>query len=128
MALTQRGEAAAKAGECRRCGAFCDKLVDPWGCIQLRCAYLYTYVDELSGRRFIGCMNKVFKGEVDLDAVEAGRGALGGLKMTGDPLPQCQFTVERAYEGDGPAYDCVNPRFFDCVDEVRVFDLRNALI
>jgi hypothetical protein len=39
--------------------------------------------------------------------------------------------VEPCYEGDGPAYDCVNPRFFDCTDAgpegIRAFDLRNAL-
>jgi hypothetical protein len=51
--------------------------------------------------------------------------------MSGDPLPQCQFSVERAYEGDGPAYECVNKRFFDAPDDtaeaIRAFDLRNAL-
>ena len=51
--------------------------------------------------------------------------------MTGEPLPQCQFRVEPAYEGDGPAYACVNPRFFDCTDDgpegLRAFDLRDAL-
>ena len=50
--------------------------------------------------------------------------------MTGEPLPQCQFTVEPCYDGDGRGYDCVNPRFFDCTDEgpegIRAFDLRNA--
>ena len=39
--------------------------------------------------------------------------------------------VERAYEGSGPAYECTNPRFFDCTDEgpegLRAFDLRDAL-
>ena len=54
-----------------------------------------------------------------------------GLKMTGDPLPQCQVKIEPAYEGDGPDFECVNPRFFDCTDAgsegLRVFDLRDAL-
>ena len=56
-------------------------------------------------------------------------GAMAAIKMTGEPLPQCQFTVEPAYEGDGPAFDCVNPRFFDAPDEERPgsFDLRDAL-
>ena len=53
------------------------------------------------------------------------------LKMTGDPLPHCQFTVERAFEGEGPAYECVNRRFFDAPDDhpesIRAFDLRNTL-
>ena len=44
--------------------------------------------------------------------------------MTGDPLPQCQFRVEPAYEGGGPQHECVNPRFFDAD---QGFDLRDAL-
>jgi hypothetical protein len=51
--------------------------------------------------------------------------------MTGEPLPQCQFRVEPSYEGAGSAYECVNPRFFDCTDAspegIRAFDLRSAL-
>ena len=42
-----------------------------------------------------------------------------------------QFRVEPSYEGEGAAYNCVNPRFFDCTDAgpegLRAFDLRNAL-
>ena len=78
-------------------------------------------------------MNKVFRGEIDLDLflLAERTGGYGGIKMTGNPLPQCQFRVERAYEGDGPAFECVNRRFFDCpdggVDGIRVFDLRNSL-
>jgi hypothetical protein len=133
MALKQRGEETAQVGECRQCRTFCDKLIEPRGCLELRCRFLYSYVDELTGLRYMGCMRKVFKGEVDMDAFEAAEraGGYGGLKMTGDPLPQCQFRVEPAYEGDGPDYECVNPRFFDCTDAgsegVRVFDLRDAL-
>jgi hypothetical protein len=97
------------------------------------CRFLYSYDDPTSGRRYMGCLNKVFKGEIDVEAFHAAErgGGFGGIKMTGEPLPQCQFTVERAYEGDGPGFECVNRRFFDCVDDgengVRVFDLRNSL-
>lgn len=94
------------------------------------CSYLYTYVDMLNGEQYLGCMQEVFGAEVQLSAVLA-PGGFGGVKMTGSPLPQCQFSVERAYEGTGPAYDCVNPRFFDCTDQgpegIRAFDLRNVL-
>ena len=75
-------------------------------------------------------MQEVFAAEIELDAVLV-PGGFGGVKMTGPPLPQCQFAVERAYEGEGPAFDCVNPRFFDCTDQgpegLRAFDLRDAL-
>jgi hypothetical protein len=131
--LKQRGEQKETAGECRRCNTFCDKMIEPRGCLELRCRYLYSYADELSGRRFMGCMRKVFKGEIDIEAFETAErhGGYGGLKMTGDPLPQCEFRIEPAYEGEGPDFECVNPRFFDCTDAgpngVRVFDLRDAL-
>jgi hypothetical protein len=131
--LKQRGEQKETAGECRRCNTFCDKMIEPRGCLELRCRYLYSYADELSGRRFMGCMRKVFKGEIDIEAFEAAErhGGYGGLKMTGDPLPQCEFRIEPAYEGEGPDFECVNPRFFDCTDAgpngVRVFDLRDSL-
>jgi len=130
MPAQQKEEHAARTGECRQCRSFCDKMVEPRGCIEMRCRYLYSYVDMLNGNQYVGCMQKVYAAEVELDSVLE-RGGFGGVKMTGDPLPHCPFTVEQAYEGSGPAYDCVNPRFFDCTDQglegLRAFDLRNAL-
>jgi hypothetical protein len=81
----------------------------------------------------MGCVKQVFQAEIDIEMFEdAERGAgYGGIKMTGDPLPQCQFRVEPCYEGAGPDFACVNPRFFDCTDDgpegLRAFDLRNAV-
>jgi hypothetical protein len=131
---TRQPESTQTAGECRQCRTFCDKLVDPSACIEMGCRFLYTYEELATGRRFMGCMNKVFTAEIDLDMLilaEHGRGSFGGIKMTGSPLPQCQFTVEKAYEGGGPAHECVNKRFFDADDShpesIRAFDLRNAL-
>ena len=102
--------------ECRRCCSFCDRLVNPAGCIESRCKYLYLYDDERSGTRYMGCLNKVFKGEIDVELFEQAertRHGFGGVKMTGNPLPQCRATVERAYLGDGEAFECVNPAFFE---------------
>ena len=99
----------------------------------MRCPYLYSYEDRWTGNRYMGCVRKVFRAEIDVDMFELAEaaGGFGGIKMTGDPLPQCQFRVEPAYEGAGPAYSCVNPRFFDCTDEgpegIRAFDLRKIL-
>ncbi|HEX2468056.1 MAG TPA: hypothetical protein VHJ54_07620 [Solirubrobacterales bacterium] len=132
MAL-QQGRQETRIGECRSCRTFCDKLIEPRGCVELRCRYLYSYTDPLSGARFMGCVRKVFKAEIDVDMFEAAEraGGFGGIKMTGEPLPQCQFRVEPTYEGTGPGHECVNPRFFDCTDTapegIRAFDLRNAL-
>jgi hypothetical protein len=118
-----------QVGECRQCRSFCDKMVEPRGCVELGCRFLYSYVDRLDGEQYIGCMRGVFGAEVELSAVLA-PGGLGGLKMVGEPLPHCQFSIERAYEGHGESYDCVNRRFFDCTDEggegLRAFDLREV--
>ena len=133
MPIKQRGEEGTRAGECRQCRTFCDKLIEPRGCLEMGCPYLYSYEDELSGNRYLGCLQKVFGCEIEVDTFEVAEhsGGYGGIKMTGAPLPHCQFTVEPAYEGDGPAYECVNRRFFDCTDEsprgLRVLDLRDAL-
>jgi len=133
VATKQRGGKNTRAGECRRCRTFCDKLVEPRGCVEMSCRYLYTYDDPLTASRYMGCLRKVFGAEIDFDmflAAEAS-GGFGGIKMTGEPMPHCQFSVEPSYEGDGPAHTCVNPRFFDCSDSgpegLRAFDLRNAL-
>jgi hypothetical protein len=47
--------------------------------------------------------------------------------MTGAPLPHCQFRVEPAFEGDGPAHTSINPSFFDYDEPDADFDLRNGL-
>ena len=117
-----------QVGECRQCRSFCDKMVAPRGCIEAGCRYLYSYVDRLNGAQYVGCMQEVFAAEVELSAVLE-PGGFGGVMMTGEPLPHCQFTVERAYEGGGESYECVNRRFFDCSDSgpegLRAFDLRD---
>ena len=104
--------------------------------MEIGCRFLYSYEDVRTGQRFMGCLNKVFSAEIDLDMFllaerAGGASGYGGIKMTGQPLPQCQFSVEKAYEGDGPAYECVNKTFFDCdhdgSDAIRAFDLRNSL-
>ena len=130
MSLTGRGETGGASGECRQCRTFCDRLVEPRSCLELRCRYLYSYIDPVSGSSYMGCMRKVFRAEIDIALFEAAErsGGYGGIKMTGDPLPQCQFRVEPAYEGVGPAHQCVNQGFFDAAaGHEPVFDLRDAI-
>ena len=117
--------------ECRQCCAFCDRVVHPSGCIESGCSYLYLFDDEDTGTRYMGCMNKVFRAEIDVDAFEQAqrtRHGFGGVKMSGLPLPQCRSSVERAYDGRGEPFNCVNPSFFEKpvpVDDE--FDLRGRL-
>jgi hypothetical protein len=104
--------------------------VHPSGCIASGCPFLYLYDDEESGRRFMGCMNKVFRGEIDVEMFEAAqrtRHGYGGVKMTGMPIGRCRTTVERAYDGYGEPFDCVNPSFFEKPEVDEAFDLRDAL-
>ena len=81
----------------------------------------------------MGCMNKVFRGEIDremFDQAERTRHGFGGVKMTGMPLPQCRSSVERAYDGYTEAFECVNPGFFTkpmAADADEAFDLRDNL-
>lgn len=121
------------AHECRECCAFCDRLVQPAGCVESGCAYLYLYDDEASGRRFMGCMRKVFRTEIDVELFEEAqrtRQGFGGVKISGTPIPQCRTSVERAYDGQGDAFECQNPGFFEpppndaAADQ---FDLRDRL-
>jgi hypothetical protein len=116
------------SGECRQCRSFCDKMIEPRSCVEMGCSYLYSYRDILTGVQYLGCMQGVYGAKVELDAVLQ-PGGFGGVKMTGEALPHCPFSVERAYEGSGPSYDCVNRRFFDCDDHgaegLRAFDLRD---
>lgn len=133
MPISQRAQTSRAVSECRRCSAFCDKLVEPSGCIAAGCRYLYSYEDLHTGGRYMGCMMGVFGAEIDVDSfvLAENNGGYGGIKMAADPLPQCSFKVERAYEGEGPDFECGNRRFFDCdhngPDGIRAFDLRNAL-
>jgi hypothetical protein len=82
----------------------------------------------------MGCMQKVFRGEIDQEIfqqAERTRHGFGGVTMTGLPLPQCRTNVERAYDGYGEPFECVNPGFFakpvveDPAD--AAFDLRDRL-
>lgn len=118
--------------ECRQCCSFCDRVVLPSGCLDANCPYLYLYDDEATGRRFMGCLNKVFKVEIDVELFresERTRHGFGGVKLTGAPIPRCRTAVERAYHGCGDAFDCVNPRFFEdpAPPTAADFDLRDAL-
>jgi hypothetical protein len=99
--------------------------------VESGCQYLYLFDDELTGRRFMGCMHKVFRGEIDVELfrqAQRTRHGFGGVKLAGTPQPQCRMSVERAYDGRGAAFDCVNPGFFAKPDlDDAAFDLRDVL-
>jgi hypothetical protein len=121
-----------QVNECRRCSTFCDRVIAPAACVAQECPFLYAYDDPISGRRFMGCMQKVFATEIDVElfhAAERTRAGFGTVRLAGQPLARCRFEVEQAHEGTHEP--CVNPRFFDWPDTgrdaIRAFDLRDGL-
>ena len=117
--------------ECRQCGAYCDRVIHPASCVEAACPALYEYDDPLSGRRFMGCLHKVFATEIDVELfaeAERTRSGFGAVKLAGEPRERCAFQIERAFNEGG---ECVNRRFFDWPEAapgaIRAFDLRDRL-
>ena len=96
---------------CRRCPVRCDKVVYPSGCIESGCSRLYVYDEH--DRRFVGCLDRVFSVELDLEAfqrIEALRGGFGALRATREPHPFCRTDVDAAFAHRAEGV-CVNPDF-----------------
>lgn len=99
--------------ECRRCAVHCDKVVYPAACIERSCPFLYAY--EEFGHTYMGCMQRVFTVEIDLDLLREAEGrrrdGFGAVRAMGHPLPMCRAEVERCYAGRADELGCVNPEF-----------------
>ena len=120
--------------ECRQCPTVCDRVIQPASCVAAGCPALYQYDDPLNGRRYMGCLHKVFATEIDValfEEAERTRAGYGAVKLAGAPLRRCAFHVERAFDRGEPTGRCVNRRFFDWPDAgsdaIRAFDLRDRL-
>jgi hypothetical protein len=103
--------------ECRRCGVICQKVVHPQRCLEQSCPFLYAH--EMFGRRYIGCMQKVFAIEIDAEHLERARrrrSGFGPIRATRQPLSICPADVERAYEHREDPLGCVNPEFYEVLD------------
>ena len=98
--------------ECRRCGVHCDKVVYPAACIDRACPFVYAY--EEFGHTYIGCMQKVYDVEIDIDLLreaERRRGGFGAIRSKRQPLPMCRVEVEETYHQRGDELGCLNPEF-----------------
>ena len=57
------------------CLTYCDRVIAPAACIAAGCPFLYSYDEPLIGRALMGCMQKVFATEIDVELFrEAERG------------------------------------------------------
>lgn len=98
--------------ECRRCDVHCEKIVYPGACLERSCPFVYAY--EAFGHTYIGCMQKVYEVEIDLELLremERRRAGFGAIKAKRRPLPMCKAEVERTYESRLEELGCVNPEF-----------------
>jgi len=92
----------------------CDKIVYPAACVERACPFLYSYREH--GHTYIGCMQKVYEVEIDLDLVRAAENRLAGFGAVGakrKPLPMCRVEVEGCYASRSGELGCVNPEFFE---------------
>jgi hypothetical protein len=111
--------------ECRHCDVHCDKVVYPGACLERSCPFLYAY--EAWGHTYVGCMQKIFDVEIDLDllrAAERRRDGFGAVKARRAPLPMCCADVAPCYESRADEVGCRNPEFFEVAEErpsFRVF-------
>ncbi len=99
--------------ECRRCAVHCDKVVYPSACLERACPFVYAFQEF--GHTYIGCMQKVYGVEINLEmlrAAEARREGFGAVRTTRAPLPMCRVEVEECYDQQrSGALGCVNPEF-----------------
>lgn len=124
-----------QGNECRECSTFCDRIIRPATCVAAGCAFLYQYDDPLAGRRYLGCLQKVFEAEIDVEMFEEAertRAGYGAVTLARAPLRRCAFEIEQAHaQAAGEGGRCVNRRFLDAPDggpdALRAFDLRDGL-
>lgn len=114
------GRADGPESSCRECPVTCDRVVYPVGCVENECDRLYAYESE--GRVIVGCLEKIFGPEIDVQLLEeAERSApgFGGLKAQRTPLPICRSAVDRAF-AHRDVSGCLNPGFLAGYPEHRV--------
>jgi hypothetical protein len=99
--------------ECRRCEVHCDKIVYPGACVERSCPFLYAY--EAFGHTYVGCMQKIYGVEIDLELLrlaERGKG-FGAIKAKREPLPMCRAEVDSCYAHRRDGLGCRNPEFHE---------------
>ena len=87
--------------ECKGCAVHCEKVVYPAACLERSCPFVYAY--EEHGRTFMGCLQKVFEAEIDVEmltAAERTREGFGAVRALRGPLPHRES-----------ALGCINPAF-----------------
>ena len=66
--------------ECRRCQVHCDKVVYPGACLARACPFVYSY--EAWGHTYVGCMQKVYEVEIDLEMLREAEARKPGFRAS----------------------------------------------
>lgn len=107
---------------CRHCEVHCEKVVYPAACVGMSCPFVYAY--EAWGHTYVGCLQKVFEVEIDLnllEAAEATRGGFGAVRAQRAPLPMCEVEVVETYGQRADELGCRNPEFHELPRERASF-------
>jgi hypothetical protein len=92
----------------------CDRVVYPGACIARDCPFVYAY--EAWGHTYMGCLQKVFDVEIDVDLLgelEGRREGFGAVKASRAPLPMCRSDISSCYLHRVDELGCRNPEFFE---------------
>jgi hypothetical protein len=97
---------------CRRCDVHCEKVVYPAACLNRSCPFVYAY--EEHGHTYMGCLQKVFEAEIDVEmlaAAERTREGFGAVRALRGPLPMCEAAVQETFAHRQTELGCLNPEF-----------------
>ena len=104
-------------------------MVEPRGCVEMGCRFLYSYVDMLTGSQYVGCMQEVFGAKVELEAVLQ-PGGFGGVKMTGERAAALPVLGRARLRGRGRVLRLRQPPLLRLrrrgPEGLRAFDLRDV--
>ena len=98
--------------ECRGCAVHCEKVVYPAACLERSCPFVYAY--EEHGRTYMGCLQKVYEAEIDVEmltAAERTPEGFGAVRALRGPLPMCEAAVQSTFSQRESELGCVNPEF-----------------
>ncbi|GIU95175.1 MAG: hypothetical protein KatS3mg012_1632 [Gaiellaceae bacterium] len=108
--------------ECRHCDVHCEKVVHPGACLRTGCPFVYSY--EAWGHTYMGCLQKVFDVEIDLELLqraERSRTGFGAVRARRAPLPMCETEVLETYPQRADELGCRNPEFHELPAERATF-------
>jgi hypothetical protein len=107
---------------CTHCAVHCEKVVYPGACIRMACPFVYAY--EAWGHTYMGCLQKVFDVEIDLQLLESAEdtaAGFGAVRALRPPLPMCEVEVAETYASRTDELGCRNPEFHELPRERASF-------